>query len=332
MKRMISAAVLVALTAYSVRAADPKPVEVPFELFKTKHMAINIKINGKGPYRMVFDTGAPVILVSSKMAKETGLYDPRNAPPFALFGAGGMAKSKKLEVGDAVLEDAQATIMDHPYIQAMSQAFGPVEGIVGYPFFARFKMTIDYQAQKLTLVPNGFEPGDANQALVGTVMAAMEGKDRPPKVISPAGYWGFAVEKPTSDKDKDAGVVVKSVLADSPAAAGGLKAGDRLLTLDDRWTDTVVDAYLAASLVKPGTEVKLKVKRDGNEGGLTVKPAWGLSPGRQDADRGAGAAVRVRERSRSVELVGSLAERVLLRFGRPLGQEVHQGLVLPDQG
>jgi len=275
MKRILSAVVLVLFgTGWALAADEPKSVTVPFELFKTKHMAINIKVNGKGPYRMVFDTGAPVILINNKLANEAGLIDKKNQPPFALFGAGGMAKIKMLEVGDVKVENLQATIMDHPYIDAMSQAFGPVYGIVGFPFFARYKMTIDYQAQKLTLTPNGFEPGDANEALLGTIMAAMEGKDRPPKVVSPAGQWGFRVEKAAGDKE--AGVVVKGVLDESPAAKGGLKTGDKLLTLDDRWTDTAIDTYLAASLVKPGTAVKLKVKRDGKEVELTVTPTTGL--------------------------------------------------------
>ncbi len=275
MKRTLLPAALVLFVAAWARAADaPKPVTVPFELFKTKHMAVNIKVNGKGPYRMVFDTGAPLLLINNKLAKEAGLLDKTNQPVLPLFGAGGVAKIKTLEVGDARVEGLQATIMDHPYIDAMSQAFGPVYGIVGYPFFARFKMTIDYQAMTLTLVPNGFEPGDAQEALMSTMMQALEGKDRPPKVISPAGQWGFGVEKKADDKD--AGVVVKAVLADGPAAAGGLKAGDRLLTMDDRWTDSVLDTYLAASLVKPGTEVVLKVKRDGKEVELKVKPVSGL--------------------------------------------------------
>jgi hypothetical protein len=284
MRRTLSVVVLVLVAAAWARAADKpeapaketeaKPVTVPFELFKTKHMAINIKVNGKGPYRMVFDTGAPLMLFSNKLARDAGLLDGKNQPVFPLFGAAGVVKAKTLEVGDLKVENVQANVMDHPYIDAMSQAFGPVYGIVGYPFFARYKMTIDYQAQKLTLVPNGFQPGDANEVLIGTIMAAMEGKDRPPKVLAPAGQWGFSVEKKTGDRD--AGVVVKSVLAESPAAAGGLKVGDRLLTLDDRWTDTVADTYLAASLVKPGTEAKLKVKRDGKEVELTVKPAAGL--------------------------------------------------------
>ena len=271
MKRTLSAVIALLLVAFVARAEEPKPVTVPFELFKTKHIAINIKVNGKGPYRMVFDTGAPVVLINNKMATETGLIDPKKKPLFAPFGAAGPAKIKTLEVGDTKIENVPATVMDHPYIDAMSQAFGPVYGIVGFPFFARYKMTIDYQAQTLTLVPNGFEPTDANEQIVAMLLA---GGDKAPKVISPAGQWGFAVDKPASDKD--AGVVVKSVIKDSPAAAGGLMAGDRLLTLDDRWTDTIIDTYLAASLAKPGTEVKLKVKRDGKDVELTVKPTSGL--------------------------------------------------------
>ena len=66
------------------------------------------------------------------------------------------------------------------------------------------------------------------------------------------------------------------MLAGSPAAAAGLKAGDRLLTLEGRWTDTVADCYLAASFVQPGTSARLVVLRGGKEMELTVKVASGL--------------------------------------------------------
>jgi S1-C subfamily serine protease len=55
-----------------------------------------------------------------------------------------------------------------------------------------------------------------------------------------------------------------------------LKAGDRLLTIDGRWTDTVAETFDAASHVKPGTEVKVVILRDGKEMELTVKPGSGL--------------------------------------------------------
>ncbi len=66
------------------------------------------------------------------------------------------------------------------------------------------------------------------------------------------------------------------MLAGSPAEAAGLKAGDRLLTIDGRWTDTLVDLYTAAGYVKPGATAPVVVQRDGKEMTLKVKPASGL--------------------------------------------------------
>ena len=63
---------------------------------------------------------------------------------------------------------------------------------------------------------------------------------------------------------------------DSPAAAGGLKVGDRILTLEGRWTDSVADCYRAASYVRAGTAARLVVLRDGKEVELTVKVAAGF--------------------------------------------------------
>ena len=50
-------------------------------------------------------------------------------------------------------------------------------------------------------------------------------------------------------------MTIKEVLPGSPAAAAGLKVGDRLLTLDGRWTDSLADLYTAAGYVKPGETV-----------------------------------------------------------------------------
>ncbi len=86
--------------------------------------------------------------------------------------------------------------------------------------------------------------------------------------------WGFAVDK--NKDDEDDGVKVTKVLEKSAAATGGLKVGDRLLTLDGRWTDSIGDTYIAASSVKAGKAVVLVVKRDGKEVKLTVTPAKGL--------------------------------------------------------
>lgn len=253
--------------------AKAEPVVVPFELLESRHMAVMVKLNGKGPYKLIFDTGAPMNLINNRIAKESGVLDPKQKKSVGLFGTMGQLKIKTLEVGPAKLENATAVVMDHPTVAAISEVLGPIDGIIGFPFFARYKATIDYQKREMTLVPNGYVPGDALEALMGKMVAAQSG-GKEPRIVGPAALWGFAVDK--AAKDEDPGVSVTDVLADGAAAKAGLKAGDRLLTLDGRWTDTIADTYLAASLVRVGREAVLVVKRDGREVRLTVRPVRGV--------------------------------------------------------
>jgi Aspartyl protease/PDZ domain len=263
------------ITGPAARAETPLSVAVPFELLKTKHIVIQIKINGKGPYRVIFDTGAPVMLLNTKVARESGLLAKNaKAPPLSLFGAMGQVKIKTLEIGSLKAEDLSAVVMDHPTVEVISKFLGPIEGIVGFPFFARYKMSLDYQAKQLTFVPNGFEPPDAMKTLMASMMALSEDKPRP-KVLAPAGQWGMAFDEKKAD-DLEAGVTVREVWPDSAAARAGLQTGDRLLTLDGRWTDTLADAYQAAAHVKPETAAKVMIKRGTREIEVTVTPRAGL--------------------------------------------------------
>src|SRR5262249_20248062 len=114
-------------------------------------------------------------------------------------------------------------------------------------------------------------------------------------------------------------VTVKDVLPGSAAAAAGLKAGDRLLTLDGRWTDTLVDLYTAAGYVKAGTTVAVSGRRGGKEIGLRVKPTAGLGPaGARSAPGNAGAGTPARQADE--RLAGAGAGEASRRGGRIRGR------------
>ena len=224
------------------------PVVVPFELLKSRHMVVEVTVNGKGPYRLIFDTGAPTNLMNNKIAKESGVINAKTPrPSFGLMGTMGAQEIKTLEVGSVKLEKATVIVMDHPTVAAISEMFGPIDGIIGFPFFARYKMTVDYQKKELTLVPNGFKPTDVMEALTAKILGASQAS-KDPAVLSPAAVWGFTLSDKDAD-DEDAGMTVKNVLVGGAAATGGLKAGDRVLTIDGRWTDTLADTFQAASMV-----------------------------------------------------------------------------------
>src|SRR5688572_5355518 len=50
-----------------------KPGIVPYRLTDTHHTLVRVKINGKGPFNFVVDTGCPVFLISEPVGKKIGL-------------------------------------------------------------------------------------------------------------------------------------------------------------------------------------------------------------------------------------------------------------------
>ena len=261
---LLIAALLFALplTARAADKIEPKPITVPFELLKTQHMTVQVKINGQGPFRLIFDTGAPVTLINNKVAKASGVFPKDFRPPlFAFFGSMGQFKIKSLEVGGLKVADVSTMVMDHPTVAAISHVLGPIDGIVGFNFFAKFRMTLDYQAKTMTFVPTTFQPQDMMENLMKIVMNSQAADNR--RVLAPGGLVGIKVAKDKNDTQP--GVTVKTVFADSPAAAAGFKEGDRLLTLENRWTDTAADCYAAASHITPGRPARAVVLREGKE-------------------------------------------------------------------
>jgi len=251
---------------------DKKPaaVTVPFEMLKSGHMAVQVKVNGKGPFTLIFDTGAPISLFNTRLAKEAGLLKNMPKAGFSPFGGGGEVKVKTLEIGGAKVEDVTAIVMDHPVVEMIGDKLGKrIYGLVGFPFFARFRMTLDYQTKTMTLVPSGYKPPDIMRAMTMAILSSPKVKS-----LAPAAQWGIITAKEIGDEDD--GVDVKSVVPASAAEKAGLRRGDRVLTLDGRWTDSLVDLFDAASLVQPDTTVTVRIKRAGKEMDLKVTPAKGL--------------------------------------------------------
>lgn len=262
-----------ALVVIAPAWADAPGKKVPFEIIKSKHIVVNVMVNGKGPYRLIFDTGAPTTLINNKVAKEAGLIDNKTKkPPIALFGTMGQFFAKSMELGDAKAENVAVTVADHPTVEAISKLFGPIEGIVGYSFFGNFHMTIDYQAQELTFAPGKHKVEDVMQAMMNTIMGKMNDRQKTVVLSAPA-LWGFHADKDGSDDE--AGLVVRSVAKGGAAEAAGLQVNDRVLTIDGRWTDSVSELYDVVSRIKAGASVLVGVQRGSQELKLKLAPRAG---------------------------------------------------------
>jgi membrane-associated protease RseP (regulator of RpoE activity) len=269
----VAATGLVRSPLWAGRQEQPAgPATVPFQMLPSNHMVVQAKLNGKGPYRLIFDLGSPVTLLGGKAAVESGAI-PKDAPRSFLFGVRGEGKLDTIEAGELTAKDIPVVVMDHPALKALGGILGkPLDGILGYTFFARYRTTLDYKAKEMTFEPVEFEVKDLIKDLQGRMLGPKVARSR---VLSGRSLWGLDVGEPTGGVASP-GVPVTAVHDGSPAAEAGLKPGDVLASIDGRWTASVADAYAAAALVPPGQTVPVVVVRDGTETTLKVTPREGI--------------------------------------------------------
>ncbi len=257
--------------------ADAKPILVPYRLTAPKHVLIRAKINGKGPFNFILDTGAPAVFITKKVAEQVGVKPD---------GKGWGAFDRFEIEGGLVVAKAKGRVEDLFQLEGMNGlglAGAEVHGVIGYNVIARYRIEFDFTKDKLVWTPLDYEPtgpmgvggkGGASAGLeaIGQMMKMLGGalgKKATPDVVL-RGWVGLDLS------DKDEVVTVRSVLPGGPAATAGVKAGDRLKKFKDRSVLTVEDVERFAKRLKPGDEVPLTIERGGETLTLTLKTAEGL--------------------------------------------------------
>lgn len=124
---------------------------VPIELVDN-HVYLDVMLDGKGPYRFIFDTGGSNV-IDPAVAKELGTAAQGS---FQGSGAGSatesfsFAKVDRLDVGNAVLRNQVFAVL--PVRQGFGVGAGQrVDGLIGFEVLARYVTTFDYANRKLTL-------------------------------------------------------------------------------------------------------------------------------------------------------------------------------------
>lgn len=120
----------------------------------TGFFIIAAKLNGKGPYPFILDTGGHNIL-TVPMARQLGL---RTAGKGFSTGAGAgstateFTKVKTVMIGPAVMSAQPFTVLHLNLGMARNgQREQPIAGILGLELFERFAVTIDYKNRAVTL-------------------------------------------------------------------------------------------------------------------------------------------------------------------------------------
>lgn len=257
--------------------ADAKTVHVPYRLTATNHVLVRAKVNGKGPFNFILDTGAPALFMTTKVAEKAGVT-PRKR---------GLSSVDRFEVeGGVVFEKAKGRVEDIFQIEGMNgMGLAGVElhGVIGYNLLARHRVEYDFTRDKLPWTPLKFEPPELSTGGSGRSAAGgLEILGPMMKFLAPllglkpnfaAEPRGFAGLECADDKGT---VTVSRVLAGGPADKAGLKVGDELVRLGTYDIDNVRDVAKKLARHAAGTTLKTTVKRDGNEMTLTLELGKGL--------------------------------------------------------
>jgi PDZ domain/Aspartyl protease len=124
------------------------------------HVYLDVMLNGKGPYRFIFDTGGSN-LIDPAVAKEIGAFGTGSAQG---SGVGSQtegfsfANVATLAVGDAVLTNQFFAVAPTRLGFGMS-AGHPVDGLIGWEVLARYVTTFDYANRQVVLsMPGTMQP------------------------------------------------------------------------------------------------------------------------------------------------------------------------------
>jgi hypothetical protein len=259
-------------------ASPPKQFQVPYRLTVPKHILIRAKINKKGPFNFILDTGAPALFVATKVCDDLGIKPDRK----------GWGTFDRFEIeGGIVLEKAKGRVETPFQLEGMNGlglAGAELHGIIGYNILAKYRMEIDFTRDKMTWTELAWEPkaplglggrgGQGGLEIFGSIMKMVGkflGRKAAPDLV-PRGLLGLDAT------DDDGVAVVKSVLPNGPADGGGLKVGDRIIKFKGRSVYGLDGLQRFAHNVTAGEKIVVLVQRgsDKKELEITIKVGEGL--------------------------------------------------------
>ncbi len=266
----------------TVRAARPgETFRIPYRLTDTNHYLVRVRLNGKGPFNFLVDSGAPALYVGTEAAKAIGLEPAADDYWTSL---------KRLDIeGGATLTKLKARIEDPFQLVGMNALGLPgatIDGILGFTILARFKLEFDPTSDRMTWTRIAYEPkepylpralrtreGPAAPAEVRTMqalgpvmklMSVFVGK-QPEVTVKAQGVLGLALEAVSG------GVRVAAVLGGSPAESAGIQKGDRLVSVNGKPIATLADAHASVAKLTPGAEATVIVRREGQDAEQTFQ-------------------------------------------------------------
>jgi hypothetical protein len=253
-------------------------VQVPYKLTETQHVMVRAKINGKGPFNFIIDTGAPLLFVSTAVGKQVGLASDKK----------GWATLDRFEIEGGVVQTKVRCRVETPFqlegMNSMGLAGAELHGIIGYTVLAHYRMEFDFTRDKMGWTRLDFTPppplpfsgnkkdataGIENMAGLMKLASFFMGKKGPPDV-APRGFLGLQL------LDLEGAVTVKGALPSSPAASANFKPGDRIARINGTTVASLGEVATATAKVRVGDVIRLTIVRGLERMELAVRATEGL--------------------------------------------------------
>jgi serine protease Do len=258
--------------------------QVPYRLTDTNHFLVRARINGKGPFNFLVDSGAPALFIATSTAKKIGIMHDRGDfwTPIDCLELEGGARLTRIK---ARVEDPFQLVG----MNALGLPGASIDGILGFTILARFRLEIDLTKDRMIWTRLDHEPRDPPapkhnageqrdtpigvqaMSVLGPVakgLAFLIGK-QPETECPPRGFLG--VEWCEKNETGQKRVFVVGVFDGSPAAQGGVQPGDRIVRVNDRAITGLKDMRSALTDIRAGDRVVLMVDRGLGTQNLDVK-------------------------------------------------------------
>ncbi len=138
------------------------PTSLQLTQMSSKHYFINVTINGKGPFRFMVDTGAPISVISQRLAntlhleKSKRIKFTRNNKQFNA----NLYRIPMLKIGNAELIDYDMIVYPEPtIISYFKKEFNEhIDGILGFGAFSDYLITLDFPKKRFILENGQLKP------------------------------------------------------------------------------------------------------------------------------------------------------------------------------
>jgi hypothetical protein len=293
--------------------AEGKVYHVPYRLTDTQHILVRAKINGKGPFNFIVDTGAPLLYVAEPVAKKIGLPIPKRKSAekkdadkkdvekkdvdkkdsekkgSEKKGRVGAVTLDRFEIEGGVVQSKIKCIVETPFQLTGMNAFGmageELHGMIGYTVLAHYKMEIDFTRDKMVWTQLNYKPAQP-------VPLGLKDQDPGQKQLEELGGFMKAMaflmgKKPGPPplprgflgvelSEKKGVVTVRKVLKKTPAAEAGLLKGDCIREVQGEAVKTSADVLRLTARVTAGQTVRLTIQRGEDTKEITVTAGEGL--------------------------------------------------------